>query len=156
MDATYGLGRRPDWGCMADWTPVGCWRGVQIVDLGRIGRHLRVGAASRLEMYGGLDATYRLGRRPDLGYMADWTPLTGWGGVQIWVVERIGRLLDAGVASGFLVAAGLDACCAPAWRPMQGWRMDWTPTVNNRGVQIENIGRNGRHYNMYRRPIQTY
>lgn len=51
--------------------------------------------------------------------MTDWTPVGNWDGVQIWVVERIGRLLDAGVASGFLVAAGLDACCAPAWRPIQ-------------------------------------
>ena len=75
LDAYWVLAWRPDWGCMADWTPVGCWRGVQIVDLGRIGRHLRVVAASRLGLYGGLDASGWLARRPDLGSMADWTPL---------------------------------------------------------------------------------
>ncbi len=82
-------------------TPLTGWGGVQIENLGRNGRHLRVGAASRFELYGGLDASGwlgrrpdlgvhggldasgRLARRPDLGCMADWTPLTGWGGVQI-------------------------------------------------------------------------
>ena len=38
-------------GWIADWTPVGGWRGVQIGVVGRIGRLLGVGAASRLEMY---------------------------------------------------------------------------------------------------------
>ena len=83
MDASGRLGRRPDLRCRADWTPVGGWRGVQIGNLGRIGRLLGIVVASRLEMYGGLDASGRLGRRPDLRCRADWTPLTGWGGVQI-------------------------------------------------------------------------
>ena len=47
------------------------------------GRHLRAGAASRFGLYGEMDATYGLGRRPDLSCMADWTPVGGWRGVQI-------------------------------------------------------------------------
>ena len=46
--------------------------GVQIGDVGRNGRHVRVGvggvyAASRLWMLGGMDAMCWSGRRPDLG-----------------------------------------------------------------------------------------
>ena len=101
LDATYGLGRRPGWRCMAEWTPVGGWGGVQIWvvwrngrllgvsvasrfgGVGRIGRHLRAGAASRFLVVADLDACWVLAWRPDWGCMADWTPLTGWSGVQI-------------------------------------------------------------------------
>ena len=65
LDACWVLARRPDWRCRADWTPVVCWRGVQIGGVWLNGRLLRVGAASKLEMYGGMDATYGLARRPD-------------------------------------------------------------------------------------------
>ena len=106
-------------GCMADWTPVGCWRGVQIVGVGRNGRLLGVGVASRLEMYGGMDASYGLVRRPGWSCIAKWTPLTGWRGVQIWVIWRNGRHLRAGAASRFLVIADLDACWVLAWRPIK-------------------------------------
>ena len=76
MDATYGLARRPDWESRADWTPVTGWGGIQIWVVWRIGRLLGIVVASRLELYGGLDATYMLGRRPDWESRADWTPLT--------------------------------------------------------------------------------
>ena len=49
-------GRRPDCGCWAEWTPCAGEVGVQIWDLRRIGRHVRVGAASRLGMLRGMDA----------------------------------------------------------------------------------------------------
>ena len=62
-------------------TPLTGWRGVQIENLGRNGRHLRTG------------------RRPDLSCMADWTPVGGWRGVQIGNLGRIGRHLRAGAAS---------------------------------------------------------
>ncbi len=109
LDATYGLGRRPDCRCMADWTPVGCRRGVQIGVVWRIGRQWVVGAASRFLVIADLDACWVLARRPDLGVyggmdasgwlawrpdwrcMADWTPVGGWRGVQIGGVGRIGR-----------------------------------------------------------------
>ena len=48
--------RRPDLGCVEEWTPCESWCGVQIVDVGRNGRHVRVGVASRLEIWGGMDA----------------------------------------------------------------------------------------------------
>ncbi len=115
LDACWVSARRPDWRCMTDWTPA--WRpdwrcmvewtpltgrgGVQIGNLGRIGRQLRAGAASRFGLYGGLDACWGLWWRPDLGYMADWTPLTGWGGVQIGDVWWNGRHLRVGAASRF-------------------------------------------------------
>ena len=76
---------------MAEWTPVGGWRGVQIGVLGRIGRHLRVGAASRFLVVADLDACWVLAQRPDWESMADWTPVGGWRGVQIWDLGRIGR-----------------------------------------------------------------
>ena len=181
LDASWVLARRQDWESRADWTPVGCWRGVQIwviwrigrkwvvgvavqiVDLGRNGRHLRVGAASRFGLYGGLDASDGLGRRPDWESRADWTPVGCRRSVQIWVVWRIGCQLRAGAASRFLVVAGLDACCAPAWRPdwesradwtpVGGWRgvqiggcrADWTPLTGWGGIQIWALGRIGRH-----------
>ena len=91
------------------------WGGVQIGNLGRIGRYWVVGVASRLGIYGGLDATYGLGRRPGWSCMAKWTPLTGWHGVQVGVVWRNGRHLRAGTASKSLVVADL------------GSRADWTP-----------------------------
>ena len=87
--------------CRADWTPVGGWRGVQIGGVGRIGRQWAVGAASRLGVYGGLDASGRFARRPDLGvyggldasgrlawrpdcvYRVIWTPIVNNRGVQI-------------------------------------------------------------------------
>ena len=145
LDATYGLGRRPDLGCMADWTPVGGWRGVQIGDVWRIGRHLRVGAASRFEVQGGLDACLVLAWRPDWESRAEWTPVGGWGGVQIGVVGRIGRHLRAGAASRFLVVADLDACWVLARRPDSWWLLIWTPVGCRRGVQIGVVRRIGRH-----------
>ena len=102
-------GRRPDLGCMADWTPVGCWRGVQIGVVWRIGRLFGIGAASRFGLYGGLDATYGLARRPDSWWLLIWTPVGCWRGVQIGDVWRIGRLLCVGAASRFGLYGGLDA-----------------------------------------------
>ena len=93
MDACWVSEWRPDCGSRADWTPVTGWRGVQIGNLGRIGRQLGVGVASRLGLYGGLDATYGLARRPDRGCRAYWTPFVNEGGVQIWDVGRNGRPL---------------------------------------------------------------
>ena len=83
MDAFRLLAWRPDSWWLLIWTPIGCWRGVQIGVVWRIERQLGVDAASRLGLYGGLDACWVSARRPDLGCMADWTPLTDWGGVQI-------------------------------------------------------------------------
>ena len=91
LDAYWVLAWRPDLGCMAEWTPLTGWGGVQIVDLGQIGRHLPAGAASRFGLYGGLDACWVLAWRPDWGCMADWTPVGGWRGVQIGNLGRIGR-----------------------------------------------------------------
>ena len=99
LDATYGLGRRPDLRCRAEWTPVGGWRGVQIGGVGRIGRQWVVGVASRFEIYGEMDATYRLGRRPDSWWLLIWTPVGCRRGVQIGVIGRIGRLLGVGAVS---------------------------------------------------------
>ena len=95
------LARRPDLGCMADWTPLTGWDGVQIGVIWRIGRLLRAGAASRFLVVADLDACWVSARRPDLGCMADWTPVGYWRGVQIWVVWRIGRQWVVGVASRF-------------------------------------------------------
>ena len=81
------------------------------------GRHLRAGAASRLGLYGEMDASEWLARRPDWRCMAEWTPVSGWRGVQIKGVGRIGRHLRAGAASRFLVVADLDASEWLAWRP---------------------------------------
>ena len=83
LDASGRLAWRPDWGCRADWTPMGGWRGVQIGNLGRIGRLLGIVVASRLEMYGGLDASRWFARRPDCVYRMIWTPVGCWRGVQI-------------------------------------------------------------------------
>ena len=109
-------------------TPLTGWGSVQIGDVWRIGRLLGVGVASRFGLYGGLDASGRLAWRPDLGG-----------------VGRIGRQSVVGVASRFLVVADLDACWVLARRPDCVYRVIWTPVVNNRGVQIGNLGRNGRH-----------
>ena len=49
-------GRRPDWRCEAEWTPCADEGGVQIVDMGRNGRHVLEWAASRLEIEGEMDA----------------------------------------------------------------------------------------------------
>ena len=127
MDAICKRRRRPDQGWSADWTPFGGWRGVQIGGVGRNGRLLDVGVASRSRMERGLDAFRLLAWRSDWGCMAEWTPLTGWGGVQIAVVGRNGRLSVVGVASGFLVVADLDAYWVLAWRPDWGCMADWTP-----------------------------
>ncbi len=88
--------RRPDWGCGAEWTPCESWCGwrlcgVQIWDVRRNGRHVLEWAASRFEMWGGMDARRKLKWRPDLGCEADWTPCAGVSGVQIRDVERNGR-----------------------------------------------------------------
>jgi hypothetical protein len=119
MDASEWLGRRPDWRCRADWTPVGGLRGVQIWvvwrngrllgvgvasrfgGVGRIGRHLRAGAASRFLVVADLDACWMSARRPDLG-----------------------------------VYGGMDASGRLAWRPDWGCMAEWTPVGGWRGVQI--------------------
>ena len=74
---------RPELGCEAEWTPLTGWRGVQIVDVGWNGRHVLVRTTSRLWMWGGMDASVVMRRRPDLGCEAEWTPCAGAGGVQI-------------------------------------------------------------------------
>ena len=48
-------------------------------------------AASRFEMWGGMDAMSWSGRRPDCGCGAEWTPCADVGGVQIEDVGRNGR-----------------------------------------------------------------
>ena len=105
-----------------------------------------VGAASRLGIYGGLDASGRLAWRPDLGSRADWTPVDGLRGVQIGGVGRIGRLLGVGTASRLEMYGGLDASGRLAWRPDWGCRADWTPLTGWRGVQIGNLGWIGRQW----------
>ena len=82
-------------------TPLTGWGGVQIENLGRIGRNLRVGAASRLGVQGGMDARRKRMRRPDCVYRVIWTLIVNNRGVQIW-----------------------------------GCRADWTPVGGWRGVQI--------------------
>ena len=123
-----------------------CWRGVQIWVVWRIGRHLRAGAASRFELYGGLDASYGLGWRPDSWWLLIWTPVGCRRGVQIWVVWRIGRLLGIGAASRFGLYGGLDASGWLALRPDLRCRADWTPLTGWGGVQIGNLGRIGRQW----------
>ena len=49
--------RRPELGCGAEWTPCASEGGVQIVDVGQNGRHVLMRAASRLWMWGGMDAS---------------------------------------------------------------------------------------------------
>ena len=50
MDASVVMRRRPDLRCEEEWTPCAGVGGVQIGDVRRNGRHVRVGVASRLEM----------------------------------------------------------------------------------------------------------
>ena len=57
--------------------------GVQIWDVRRNGRHVLEWAASRFEMWGGMDAMCWSERRPDLRCGAEWTPRASEGGVQI-------------------------------------------------------------------------
>ena len=47
-----------------------------------------------------------------------------------------GRHLRAGVASRLRLQGGMDASRWLAWRPDQRWRANWTPFVNEGGVQI--------------------
>ena len=108
MDAICKRRRRPDQGWSADWTPFGGWRGVQIGGVGRNGRLLDVGVASRSRMERGLDAFRLLAWRPDWGCMADWTPVGGWRGVQIVDLGQIGRHLRAGAASRLEMYGVLD------------------------------------------------
>ncbi len=68
------------------------------------------------------------------------TPLTGWGGVQIWVVWRIGRQSVVGVASRFGLYGGLDASYGLGRRPDSWWLLVWTPVVRRRGVQCRDEG----------------
>ena len=107
-------GRRPDLGCGAEWTPCASDGGVQIVDVERNGRHVVECAASRLLMWGGMDAMCWSGRRPELGCEAEWTPcacmcgvcaasVQRLCGVQIWDIVRIGRQEKTEVASRFRV-----------------------------------------------------
>ena len=56
MDAMCWSERRPDLGCWAEWTPCAGVGGVQNWDVERNGRHVRVGVASVLGMWGGMDA----------------------------------------------------------------------------------------------------
>ena len=56
MDAMCWSERRPDLGCGAEWTPCADVGGVQIGNVGRNGRHVLMWAASRLWMWGGMDA----------------------------------------------------------------------------------------------------
>jgi len=86
-----------------------------------------------------LDACWVLAQRPDWESMAEWTPLTGWGGVQIGGAGRIGRQSVVGVASRFLVVADLDACWVSTWRPDWSYRADWTPVGCWRGIQIGDL-----------------
>ena len=74
MDAMSWSGRRPDCGCREEWTPCADVGGAQIVDVWRNGRHVLMWAASRFEMWGGMDAMSWSGRRPDCGCGAEWTP----------------------------------------------------------------------------------
>ena len=106
MDATYGLGRRPDSWWLLIWTPVGCRRGVQIGVVWRIGRHLRAGAASRFELYGGLDASYGLGWRPDSWWLLIWTPVGCRRGVQIGDLEWTPLQYLTGVQSKLISSSG--------------------------------------------------
>ena len=110
---------------MADWTPVGGWRGVQIGVAWRIGRQWAVGVASRLGLHGGMDASGRLARRPDCVYRVIWTPVVNNRGVQIW---------------------GCRADWTPVWcwRGVQIGNLDWTPLQYLTGVQSKLISSSGR------------
>ena len=136
MDASEWLARRPGSWWLLIWTPVGCRRGVQIGDLGRIGRLLGIVVASRLEMYGGLDASRWFARHPDCVYRMIWTPVGCWRGIQIGVAWRIERQWAVDVASRLEMYGGMDASERLARRPDCVYRLIWTPIVNNRGVQI--------------------
>ena len=48
--------RRPDLGCKEEWTPCASEGGVQIREVERNGRHELMCVASRLWMWGGMDA----------------------------------------------------------------------------------------------------
>lgn len=72
------------------------------------------------------------------------TPLTGWGGVQIWGVVRIGRQWAVGVASRLGLHGGMDASGRLARRPDWESRADWTPVGYCGGVQIGDVWRIGR------------
>ena len=98
-------------------TPLMGWGGVQIWGVGRIGRQLGVGAASRFGLESGMDAICKRRRRPDQGWSADWTPFGCWRGVQIAVVGRNGRQLGVGVASRFGLYGGMDATYGLGRRP---------------------------------------
>ena len=64
-------------------TPLTGWGGVQVGDVWLNGRQWVVGAASRFGLYGGMDASGRLARRPDCVYRVIWTPVVNNRGVQI-------------------------------------------------------------------------
>ena len=145
MDASVVMRWRPDLGCGAEWTPCESWCGVQIGDLRRNGRHVRVGVASRLWMWGGMDAMCWSGRRPDLRFAAEWTPCADVGGVQIVDVGRNGRHVRVGVASRFEICGGMDAMSWSGRRPDCGCREEWTSCADVGGVQIGDVERNGRH-----------
>ena len=49
--------------------------------------------------------------RPDCGWREKWTPCAGVNGVQIGDVERNGRHVRVGVASGLGMLGGMDAMC---------------------------------------------
>ncbi len=57
MDASVVMRWRPDCGCWAEWTPCESGCGVQIVDVGRNGRHVLMCVASRSGMLRGMDAS---------------------------------------------------------------------------------------------------
>jgi hypothetical protein len=102
-------GRRPDLRCGAEWTPRASEGGVQIGDVERNGRHVLDWAASRFEMWGGMDAMCWSERRPDLGCEVEWTPCVSDGGVQIWDGRRNRRHVRVGVASRLGMWGGMDA-----------------------------------------------
>ena len=58
-------------------------------------------AASRFEMWGGMDAMCWSERRPDWGWREKWTPCASDGGVQIGDVRRNGRHVLDWAASRF-------------------------------------------------------
>ena len=72
---------------------------------------MRVGVASRFEMWGGMDAMCWCGRRPDWGCEVEWTPCADVGGVQSGDVERNGRQCGDEVAFRFEMWGGMDAMC---------------------------------------------
>ena len=96
-------------GCEVKWTPCVSEGGVQIRDVGRNGRHVRVGVASRLWMLRGMDASVVMRRRPDCGCGEEWTPCAGVGGVQIVDEGRNGRHVLEWAASRSGMWGGMDA-----------------------------------------------